>query len=59
MGPLELQAVRQTVTNALTTLRGAGYAGTAEQLREAMEMLISEIQSQKEFPASTTHMSPQ
>jgi hypothetical protein len=39
------------VLNAVSTLKVAGYAGTAEQLRGAMEVLVGEIRDREELPA--------
>jgi hypothetical protein len=50
MDTLELEAVRRTVLNAVSTLKVAGYAGTAEQLRGAMEVLVGEIRGREELP---------
>lgn len=51
MTPSELDAVKRTALNAVSTLKVAGYAGTGEQLRGAIEVLVRELESREELPA--------
>lgn len=50
MDSVTLDAIHRTVTNAVETLRVAGYAGTAEQLRGAAAVLVGELRGQEELP---------